>query len=395
LAWYIFICATGTEGARMQDPQTHHTQAAIPDLKLVAWEITRRCNLFCAHCRAAAADEEYEGELSTEEAFRLVDQIAEVAKPILILTGGEPLMRPDIFEIGKYAHSKEFRVVIGTNGTLVTEEIAERIKEVPISRISISIDFPTAALQDNFRGKEGSFTEAINGIHNAHKAGLEVQINSTITRLNAGYLPKLVDMALELGVAAFHPFLLVPTGRGKGLAKEELAPEEYEEVLKWICRKQQELGSKLFFKPTDAPHYQRIIRQCGVKQPVSCGHPGGFPTSQRGFNTNTRGCMAGTGFCFISHTGQVQGCGYFDVSAGDLRKQTFASVWNDSPLFNELRDIENLKGKCGICEFKSLCGGCRARAYEATGDYLEAEPYCIYQPVKLRRESLEKEPGAR
>ena len=217
MAWYIFICATGTEGARMQDPQTHHAQAGIPDLKLVAWEITRRCNLFCAHCRASAADEEYEGELSTEEAFRLVDQIAEVAKPILILTGGEPLMRPDIFEIGKYAHSKGFRVVIGTNGTLVTEEIAERIKEVPISRISISIDFPTAALQDNFLGKEGSFTEAINGIHNAHKAGLEVQINSTITRLNAGYLPKLVDMALELKVAAFHPFLLVPTGRGKGL----------------------------------------------------------------------------------------------------------------------------------------------------------------------------------
>jgi len=369
----------------LQSSQKHLGGKTKPNLKLVAWEITRRCNLFCAHCRASALDEEYAGELSTSEAFHIVDQIAEVAKPILILTGGEPLLRQDIFEIGKYAHSKGFRVVMGTNGTLVTPKIAARLKKVPISRISVSIDFPTASLQDEFRGKDGSFVEALSGVHNAHEAGLEVQINSTISRLNAKYLPQLVDMALELKVAAFHPFLLVPTGRGKGLAEQELAPEEYEEVLRWICKKQQELGNKLFFKPTDVPHYQRVIRQCGVKQTVSHGHPGTFPTSQRGLDTNTRGCMAGTGFCFISHVGQVQGCGYFDVSAGNLQEQSFASVWNDSPLFNELRDIENLKGKCGICEFKHVCGGCRARAYEATGDYLEAEPYCIYQPVNTNQ----------
>lgn len=357
----------------------------MPDLKLVAWEITRRCNLFCAHCRADALDEEYTGELSTRECLTLIDQISEVAKPILILTGGEPLMREDIYEIGRYADSKGFRVVVGTNGTLVTPETARRIKEIPVSRISISIDFPSADLQDEFRGKKGSFHEALEGIQNAHDAGMEVQINSTITRLNAKYLPELVELALKLKVAAFHPFLLVPTGRGKGLAPQELAPQEYEEVLRWICHKQQELGDSIFFKPTDAPHYQRIIRECGFNPNRGHGHPGGFPTSQRGFNTNTRGCMAGTGFCFISHVGQVQGCGYFDVSAGNIRQQTFAKVWNDSPLFNQLRDIGNLKGKCGICEFKRLCGGCRARAYEATGDYLEAEPYCVYQPGSLKK----------
>ncbi len=362
-------------------------QEIFPELKLVAWEITRRCNLFCAHCRAASLDEEYAGELSTQECFKLIDQISEVAKPILILTGGEPLMREDVYEIGSYADLKGFRVVIGTNGTLVTPEIAKRIKEIPVSRISISIDFPVAELQDEFRGKKGAYTEAIEGIKNAHDAGIEVQINSTVTRLNVQYLPRLVELALELKVAAFHPFLLVPTGRGKGLANQELAPEEYEQVLRWICYKQQELGDRLFFKPTDAPHYQRIVRQCGIKTSSGHGHPGGFPVSQRGLNTNTRGCMAGTGFCFISHIGQVQGCGYFDVSAGNIREQNFASVWQDSPLFNQLRDIDNLKGKCGICEFKRLCGGCRARAYEATGDFLEAEPYCIYQPGNHREQS--------
>ncbi|MFA5450923.1 MAG: radical SAM protein [Dehalococcoidales bacterium] len=361
------------------------TGLVAPDLKLVAWEITRRCNLFCAHCRAAAMDEEYTGELSTQECFRLVDQISEVAKPILILTGGEPLMREDIYDIGRYANSKGFRVVVGTNGTLINVKTAQCIKEIPVSRISISIDFPTADLQDEFRGKKGSFDEALERIQNAHNAGIEVQINSTITRLNSKYLPQLVDMALELKVAAFHPFLLVPTGRGKGLAEQELAPAEYEDVLRWICKKQKELGNRLFFKPTDAPHYQRIMRECGICSTSAHSHPRGFPSSQRGFNSNTRGCMAGTGFCFISHVGQVQGCGYFDVSAGNIREQNFAKVWNDSPLFNELRNIENLKGKCGICEFKRLCGGCRARAYEATGDYLEAEPYCIYQPGSLKK----------
>ena len=357
---------------------------ATPGPQLVAWEITRSCNLSCAHCRASARSGNYTGELSTEECFRLVDQIAEVGRPILILTGGEPLLREDVFEVGKYAAGKGFRVVMGTNGTMVTESIAAQMKAVPLSRISVSLDFPTPELQDEFRGAAGAFESALAGIKNAQAAGVEVQINMTVTRQNAKYLPELVDLALELGVAAFHPFMLVPTGRGKGLAQEELSPADYETTLEWIFRKQQELGDRLNFKPTDAPHYYRIAQQCGGHIEPGHGHPGGHGAPTRrghGLNAHTRGCLAGTGFCFISHTGKVQGCGYLDVEAGNIRENTFAEVWQNSPLFCQLRDLSNLKGKCGRCEFKAVCGGCRARAYETSGDYLAAEPYCVYKPA--------------
>ena len=354
-----------------------------PNLHLVAWEITRRCNLLCAHCRAAAEDEAYEGELSTDECFRIIDSILEVGKPIMILTGGEPLLRPDIFKIGKYATNRGLRVVIGTNGTVITEENVALMQEVPISRVGVSIDFPTPELQDKFRGKPGAFSAAIAGIREARRAGIEVQINSTITKMNASYLDDLLKLALDLGAIAFHPFMLVPTGRGKGLADVELPPEEYERILNWIYDKQSDLGNRIFFKPTDAPHYMRIALQrqkqgarLGNEVQSSKGHP---------MNAMTRGCLAGVGFCFISHVGRVQGCGYFDVEAGDLKRDTFATVWNESPLFRQIRDLSQIKGKCGVCEYKRPCGGCRARAYEATGDYLEAEPYCVYQPVARRK----------
>ncbi len=365
------------------------SELVIPNLKLVAWEITRSCNLSCAHCRASAESGPYAGELSTAQCFALVDQIAEVGKPILILTGGEPLLRQDLFEVGRYASAKGFRVVIGTNGTLVTTEMTERMKTVPISRISISLDFPGAAMQDEFRGQKGAFDLAVAGVKTARKAGIEVQINSTITKRNAAFLPELVELALELDAAAFHPFMLVPTGRGKGLAQEELAPEDYEATLKWICAKQAELGDRLMFKPTDAPHYYRVAQQCGMSVTHGHGHPGGHPGAGGGaqnMNAHTRGCLAGTGFCFISHTGRVQGCGYLDLEAGNITKQTFKEVWEGSPLFNGLRDISLLTGKCGACEFKRLCGGCRARAFENTGDYLASEPYCVYQPKRFQAE---------
>ncbi len=350
-----------------------HQQHLPSRLQLVAWEITRSCNLYCSHCRASAHKGKYVGELTTEECFCIVDQIEAIGKPILILSGGEPLMRDDVFEVGSYASQRGFRVVMGTNGTLITRDIAVRMREVPITRISVSIDFPTATAQDNFRGESGAYDAAVAGIKNAQAAGIEVQINCTVTRINVEYLPELVEQALELGAVAFHPFLLVPTGRGKGLADQELSPEDYESTLKWICAQQVKLGERLIFKPTDAPHYYRVAQQCGMSFTSHGQHPGNL-------NSMTRGCLAGTGFCFISHTGRVQGCGYLDIEAGDLRKNTFAEVWNQSELFLKLRDLSNLKGKCSACEFKRVCGGCRARAYEVTGDYLAAEPYCIYHP---------------
>ncbi len=352
-----------------------------PQLRLVAWEITGSCNLFCAHCRGSASDTQYSGELSTEECFQLIDQIREVGKPILILTGGEPLARPDVFTIGKYAASKGLRVVMGSNGTLITEEVAAKLKDVPLSRIAVSLDFPEAKLQDDFRGQAGAFEAAVTGIANARQAGIEIQINSTITRMNVDYLDELLALATKVGAVAFHPFMLVPTGRGKGLESVELPPEQYEKTLNWIYDKQQELGDRMFFKPTDVPHYMRVVKQRQkqdgavpvTQKPSAAGH---HPA-----NAITRGCLAGVGFCFVSYQGKVKGCGYLDVEAGDVREESFSRIWSDSPLFGNLRDLSNLKGKCGVCEYKRICGGCRARAYETTGDYLEAEPYCVYQPA--------------
>jgi len=352
-----------------------------PRLQLVAWEITRSCNLLCAHCRASSAYGPYENELSTEECLRIVDEILEVGKPILILSGGEPLLRPDVFRLTEYAVSKGLRVVLGSNGTLITGEMAMRLKEAGVARIGVSLDFPVPELQDKFRGKAGAFEAAMTGIAEAGKAGIGVQINSTVTKLNACYLDDLLALALRVGAVAFHPFMLVPTGRGKGLEKEELDPLEYERILNWVYDKQAKLGDRIFFKPTDAPHYLRVKKQRDAEIKVArCGSAGVHGS----MSSLTRGCLAGTGFCFISHRGEVQGCGYLDVTAGNLREESFCQVWRDSLLFNELRDLSNIKGKCGICEYKRICGGCRARAYEASGDYLGPEPYCVYEPVAIK-----------
>ena len=362
---------------------TANSNRIEPRLQLVAWEVTRKCNLRCAHCRASSENTDYEEELSLEECYRLIDDISSMGKPILILSGGEPLARDNVFEIGKYGVGKGLRVVMGTNGTLVTTEIARRLADIPISRLAISLDFPDAERQDAFRGEPGAYKQAIEGINNARTAGLEIQINSTITRMNADLLGDLLDLALEVNAASFHPFLLVPTGRGKDLSDEELTPEEYEKTLNWIYDKQQEVGDTIFFKPTDVPHFMRVMSQRQKENPqrLTTGinttkHGSGHP----GMNTISRGCLAGTGFCFISHRGIVQGCGYLTVQAGDVREQSFPKIWNESPVFERLRNLSNIKGKCGRCEYKKICGGCRARAYESTGDYLEEEPYCVYLP---------------
>lgn len=356
-------------------------------LSLVAWEITRSCNLKCAHCRASAVESRDPGELSTGQCCRLIDSIADVGKPILILTGGEPLARPDVFDIARYGVSKGLRVVMGSNGTLISNSVAAKLQNIPVSRVAISLDYPIPEMQDEFRGKEGSFNSALSGISAVRNAGLEFQINCTLTRLNIGYLSELLSIALDMGASAFHPFFLVPTGRGKGLEKIELSAEEYEQALNWIYDKQVELGARIFFKPTDAPHYLRVMqqRQKRVREvkgtaalaPVAGGH--------NPVHTLSRGCLAGTGFCFISHTGKVQGCGYLDVEAGDLKSNSFNDIWFNSPVFDALRNLDGLKGKCGLCEYKVICGGCRARAYEATGDYMESEPYCLYQPAACAR----------
>lgn len=355
--------------------------------RVVAWELTKKCNLACVHCRGSSECLEYEGELTTAECFTQIDELAQLGKPMLILTGGEPLMRDDLFDIIEYAVRQGLRVVVATNGTTITPGIAQRLKGAGVPRISVSLDFPTARAHDEFRGQPGAFDGTIRGARYALEAGVSFQINTTITRLNVAHLEEMLNLALELGAAAFHPFFLVPTGRGKDLAHLELSAEEYEQALNWIYDRQKELGDRIFFKPTDAPHYFRVLRQRAAQgdgmlhqslasHSVRAGHGA--------MSTLSRGCLAGIGFMFISHVGDVQGCGYLAVTAGNVREQPLSEIWRDSRLFNDLRQFDALKGKCGLCEYRRACGGCRARAYESTGDYMAEEPYCTYQPHSSR-----------
>lgn len=361
-----------------------NTRTDIPGPRLVAWELTQRCNLKCSHCRASAVDEVDPDELTTEECYRVIDDIVAVGSPLLILTGGEPLLRSDIISLATYARGKNLPVAVGTNGTLISDRMALKLKKVPVSRLSVSLDFPNAELQDSFRGVHGAFDDAIWGIENARRAGLEVQINCTITKKTIPHLDDILSLAINVGAVAFHPFLLVPTGRGKLLKEVEPSPAECERVLRWMHEKSKEVGDCISFKPTCAPFYWRISKE--EPRPTQAADQSGSP-EMSGFLR--RGCLAGTGFCFISHVGRVQGCGYLTMEAGNIKKQSFADVWQNSPLFSDIRDLSKLKGKCAPCSYKIVCGGCRARAYEKTGDYLEAEPYCAYRPRRKSTKSGE------
>ena len=354
-----------------------HEQNTSPHtLRLVAWETTRRCNLSCKHCRAAAEDRPYENELDTQASFRLLEQIREVGDPIIILTGGEPLLREDIFDIAAFGTKLGLRMVMAPNGTLITRETTQKMKDAGIKRISVSLDGSTAETHDTFRGLKNAFEASIRGIKIAREAGIEFQINTTITKTNLDQIPKILALAENLGAVAHHIFLLVPTGRGKYIADSEINAKEYEETLNWFYDQREKTSLQL--KATCAPHYYRILRQRARED----GKKVTFET--HGLDAVTRGCLAGTGFCFISHVGRVQTCGFLDVECGDITRQTFKDVWENSTVFNQLRNFDNLEGKCGLCEFKKVCGGCRARAYEATGNYLAEEPLCSYQPKKTK-----------
>ncbi len=357
----------------------HHGRAAghadkkDNPLRLVAWEITRNCNLDCQHCRASATMGPYEGELETAAALKLLDQIAQVGRPIVILTGGEPLLRDDIFQVARYGTDLGLRMVMAPNGTLITAANARQLVDAGIQRISISLDGATQKTHDHFRGVPGAYEGALRGIEHAKAVGLEFQINTTITKANLDQIPKIQKLAVRLGAVAHHIFLLVPTGRGKYIVDQEIDAQEYEETLNWFYDQRNQ--SELQLKATCAPHYYRILRQ----RAKADGEKVTFES--HGLDAVTRGCLGGTGFCFISHRGIVQPCGFLHLNCGDVTKQSFAQVWNNSQIFCNLRNYDNYKGKCGQCEYKRVCGGCRARAFEATGDYLNEEPLCLYQPT--------------
>jgi heme b synthase len=344
------------------------------ELRLVAWEITRSCNLNCVHCRAAAERGPYPGELDTAKCFEILEQIARVGQPIVILTGGEPLLREDVFELAQHGTRLGLRMVMATNGTLVTPEIAERIKSCGIKRVSVSIDGASAEEHDQFRKVPGAFDASLESIEWLKKAGIEFQINTTVTRHNVHQIRDILDLAVKLGAVAHHIFLLVPTGRAKEMVNQEIDALEYEKLLRWFYEMRNQVP--LHLKATCAPHYYRILRQ----EAHARGEKVNFDTY--GLDAVTRGCLGGTSFCFISHDGIVQPCGYLELNSGDLKKSSFGEVWRDSQIFKRLRDFSAYEGKCGRCEYVKFCGGCRARAYEDTGNYMAEEPLCIYQPSR-------------
>jgi heme b synthase len=342
--------------------------------RLVAWELTRACNLACRHCRADAVRETSPDELTTKEAKDFIDQLSAYGKPILIMTGGEPLLRDDFYEIAKYGTDKGLRVVLATNGTFMTPEIATRLKDVGIQRISVSIDGSNAKTHDDFRCEQGSFDAALAGIRHIKDTGIGFQINTTITKRNIEQIPHILDLAIELEAEALHIFMLVPTGRGREIEDDEIPPEEYERVLNWFYDQRKKVPLQL--KATCAPHYFRIMRQRAKKEGIK------ITMETHGFEAMTKGCLGGSGFCFVSYIGEVYPCGFLPALAGNIRKQNFRDIWEHSKVFNDIRDVNKLKGKCGICEYRKVCSGCRARAYAATGDYMAEEPYCVYIPAR-------------
>ncbi len=362
---------------------------SYPPPRLIFWETTAGCNLRCIHCRRiTVADQLTPQDLTTAESFTLIDQIAEVGKPVFVLSGGEPLFRRDIFDIARHATDAGLPVALATNGTLVTPEVAQRIKDSGVQRVSISFDGIDAATHDSFRGLPGAFEESIRGFKALRDVGMPVQINTTVSKHNESQLEGMRALAKDLGAVGLHLFLLVPVGCGLEIAEEQMiSAQEYERVLNWLYDVEQ-AEPDLQLKATCAPHYFRVMRQRraaenrqGIQRDLPASHDRQLHGHPRGqMHAATKGCLAGTGVCFVSHRGEVFPCGYLPVEAGNIRRQPFGEIWQGSTLFEELRNPELLGGKCGVCQFKTLCSGCRARSYGMTGDYLAEEPFCAYEP---------------
>lgn len=368
--------AMRTDGLAGNPHRPQNLADGTPPLRLIAWEVTRSCNLACKHCRAEAHTEPYPGELSTEEAKALIDTFPETGSPIIIFTGGEHLMREDIFELVAHARGKGLRCVMAPNGTLINESNVQQMVDTGIARCSISIDGPDAASHDIFRGVPGSFDAAMRGIELLKKAGIEFQINTTVTKNNLANFKEIFTLANDLGAAAWHIFLLVPMGRAAHLQDQVITAEEYEDVLNWFYDFRK--TTSMHLKATCAPHYYRIMRQRAKAEGLAVT-PETF-----GMDAMTRGCLGGTGFCFISHTGQVQPCGYLEIDCGNIKTTPFPEIWKNSPQFKQFRTPAEYEGKCGPCEYHKVCGGCRARAYSLSENYMAEEPLCTYIPKKLR-----------
>lgn len=356
---------------------------------LVIWEVTRACDLACQHCRANAVRERHRLELSTEEARRMMDQVRRFGRPLFVLTGGDPLKRPDVVELVEYGASIGLRMALTPSGTpLMTEEVLRRLQNAGLARLAVSLDGSTAAIHDAFRGVPGSYDWTISMLRAAKEIGLSTQVNTTVSRYNLDDFDALCELMTQLGITLWSVFFLVPTGRAR--PEQVASAEEFEAVF----HKMYDLSKTAPFdiKSTAAPQYRRVILQRQVAErragerteapePLTAGIGFSLPDGVG----RARGVNDGDGFLFISHVGAIYPSGFLPLAAGNVRRDDVVQVYRESPLFRELRNRDLLQGKCGVCEYREICGGSRARAYAVTGDYLESDPFCAHIPRRWAR----------
>ncbi len=346
----------------------------------IAWEITRACAYACVHCRADAQHKRDSRELSTAEAKALIDRLAAFGNnPILIFTGGDPMMRPDLFELIAYATERGLRCSLTPTATaLPTKERLEKVRAAGIRRIALSLDAPNAEVHDNFRQVPGSWQRTMDILHRAQEVSLSVQVNTTVSKHNVDILNEMIPFIQEVNAVQWSVFFLVPTGRAQ--LENMISPEQHENVFNWLYDLSQ--SAPFDIKSTAAPMYRRVAIQ--RKRTEANGKPvtfqgAGFQYAD-GLNRPTKGVNDGNGFLFISHIGEIQPSGFLPITAGDVRTDDIVDVYRHSELFRDLRSPDKIKGRCGICEYRDVCGGQRGRAYGATGDYLETDPACSYIP---------------
>jgi radical SAM protein len=350
----------------------------------IAWEVTRACAYACVHCRADAQHKPAPDELSSEEGYRLIDRLAEFGNPILVFTGGDPMMRRDLFDLIAYATQKGLRCSLTPTATaLPTQARLQKAREAGIRRIALSLDAPNAQVHDDFRQVEGSWERTLRILHNAQAVGLSAQVNTTVTRYNLDLLPEMVPFIESVQAVQWSLFFLVPTGRAQ--RDWMITPEQHESVFNWLY----DLSKQAPFdiKATAAPMYRRVAIERKKAEIKSSGDSSGKVAFQGagfqyadGLNRPVRGVNDGNGFLFISHRGEIMPSGFLPISAGNVRQDDIVQVYREHPLFLDLRDPSRLKGKCSVCSYRDVCGGQRGRAYGLTGDYLESDPACAYQP---------------
>jgi len=342
---------------------------------LVIWEVTRACDLACVHCRASADPVRHPLELDTEEGFRLLEQVREFGDPLMVITGGDPLKRPDLFELLAYSVKLGLRTTVSPSPTpLLTGQAIARFRQCGVARISISVDGPDADSHDAFRRVPGSFARAMFALEESRRVGLSTQINTTVSRHNWRRLEEMADLVESRGADMWDVFFLVPTGRAD--SRDELSAGEFEEVFAFLYERSRR--SPFVIKTTEAMHYRRYVAQ---RRKAEAG--GGRQQPAENPLHRSLGINSGRGFVFVSRTGEIYPSGFLPVSCGNVRRRRLLEVYREAPLFHVLRDTSLLRGKCGLCQFKNLCGGSRSRAYALTGDYLGEDPRCAHRPEPI------------